>query len=63
MYASGNTIYKLNTNNTSVPKLQKEVYSISNYPNPFENQTTMIYTLANEAKEIVIEVSNYGSVF
>ncbi len=58
MYASGNTIYKLNTNTTAVSDLQNAPFIVDNYPNPYTGQTTIAYTLPYAASNIVLQVTN-----
>jgi len=58
MYASGNTIYKLKPVFTGIKDVYDVNQSISNYPNPFEDQTTIIYNLTESTKNIVLEVNN-----
>ncbi len=58
MYASGNTIYKLQVNTTRVIELQKQEGTLSNYPNPFKDKTTIHYYLPAGANNTMLEVYN-----
>lgn len=57
MYASGKTIYKLNTNETSAGMTNgPEAMMLTNFPNPFNNHTTISYNLPTSATDVVLEI-------
>lgn len=58
MYAGGNTVYKLNTKLTGINEIKARKMSISNYPNPFNNTTTISYILARPCTNVTLEVSD-----
>ena len=58
MYASGNTIYKMKIVNSGIKELQNEFYNLDNYPNPYENQTIIKYSLADAVEDLILEVKN-----
>ncbi len=58
MYASGNTVYKLQVHNqTGIHELQNQIEHLENYPNPFSTETTISYSLYS-SDIIFIEVYN-----
>jgi photosystem II stability/assembly factor-like uncharacterized protein len=58
MYASGNTIYKLQPLFTGIKELQNVSEPMSNYPNPFATQTTINYTIPIPSDNVMLVVSN-----
>ncbi|HET6989729.1 MAG TPA: T9SS type A sorting domain-containing protein [Bacteroidia bacterium] len=56
MYASGNTVYKLDLTGTGINEMQNENNSITNYPNPFSNETTISYQLGESSKNVMLEI-------
>jgi photosystem II stability/assembly factor-like uncharacterized protein len=59
MYASGNTVYKLQTGaNTGINILTKPLVIMSNFPNPFKYQTTLSYSLTAESSSVEIIIYN-----
>ncbi len=57
-YASGNTIYKLTVNKsaTGIPTYAVSGGALSNFPNPFNTQTTILYTLPRTSRFVIFEV-------
>jgi len=56
MYASGNTVYKLNWTTTGINKLMNTTAAVENYPNPYTSQTTIEYTLTQTCHNVKLEV-------
>jgi len=57
-YASGNTIYKLMLNNSAntIPTAQTINTSLTNFPNPYNTQTTILYTIPRTSSFVAFEV-------
>jgi len=58
MYASGNTIYKLRAGATGLPVTVAAVSSVSNYPNPFSEETTIEYSLTNMVSDVILQIQD-----
>lgn len=59
MYASGNTVYKLNKNQINgVPTVKNTDIPISNYPNPFAKETEIEFTLPTSCDNVELNVYN-----
>lgn len=56
MYACGITSYKLNGNITGLNELNRAKYKMFNYPNPYSNQTTIEYSLAQTCSNVKLEI-------
>lgn len=57
MYASGKTIYKLNTRDkTAVEIVNPASLELANYPNPFREKTTIRVSLPAPAKDVILDV-------
>ena len=57
MYASGNTIYRLDTRNiTGLQQAQSESTGIYNYPNPFNEFTTIRYNLPISSENVRLDI-------
>lgn len=58
MYASGKTVYKLNTSTTGIAEVQSPLKEMYNYPNPFNKQTTFRYFLQETAEKVTLEIKD-----
>ncbi len=56
MYASGNTVYKLNGGITGINELYKSANRVTNYPNPYSSETTIEYTLTQACHSVTLKV-------
>jgi photosystem II stability/assembly factor-like uncharacterized protein len=59
MYASGNTVYKLDKQYMNgVHNIQSSVVPLNNYPNPFTQETEIEFTLPEACNNVEIQVYN-----
>ncbi|HTL82491.1 MAG TPA: T9SS type A sorting domain-containing protein [Bacteroidia bacterium] len=57
LYASGNTVYKMQVGvNLGSDELQSESSSIDNFPNPFFRETTVTYRFSDAERNVLLDV-------